>query len=77
MSSIIDFALSDFHISYDEYIEMCDADLRHKTDCTIKVNSLCKSVLIISQAILLKNKPKRKVRFTDVNILIASEEENK
>ena len=64
MDTIMNYALSDFKLTYNEYIDMCDASLRHKTDYVIKQNLLHKSMLIISQAILLKNKQKRKtVRF--------------
>ena len=64
MDTIMNYALSDFKLSYNEYLDMCDASLRHKTDYVIKQNLLHESMLIISQAILLKNKQKRKtVRF--------------
>ena len=64
MDTIMNYALSDFKLTYNEYLDMCDVSLRHKTDHVIKQNLLNESMLIISQAILLKNKQKRKtVRF--------------
>ena len=64
MDTIMNYALSDFKLTYNEYLDMCDASLRRKTDHVIKQNLLHKSMLVISQAILLKNKQKRKtVRF--------------
>ena len=64
MDTIMNYALSDFKLTFNEYLDMCDASLRHKTDHVIKQNLLHKSMLVISQAILLKNKQNKKtVRF--------------